>query len=282
MSPTEILAPPSYREYRPGSALHDYVECFWIRRGAYPPGISERNRILPDGCIDIIFNLGEPPELEGRAGHGLRSYIVGAMTGSVTYRLRGAVDILGVRFRPGGAAVLLGLAAHELTDRTVALADAWPRRANLIERLAETTAPGERLAVLEGELITRARSVARPHAAVAFASSLIDRTGGTVSVSDLGHAVNLSARQLRRLFHERVGVSPKLACRIARFKRAAAALREAERGGWARIVHECGYHDQAHLIREFRELAGLAPGAYLRERMDGRFVQYAPHRERAD
>ena len=67
------------------------------------------------------------------------------MTGAVTHRLRGGVDILGVRSRPGGAAVLLNLPADELSGRTVALADDWPHRAHLIERAAESSSPGERM-----------------------------------------------------------------------------------------------------------------------------------------
>jgi len=271
--PADLAGPPQYREHHAAAPLESLVACVWTRRGTCPAGVWERNRVLPDGCIDIIFNLGDPPDRADGPGHGLRAFAVGAMREAVTFRLAGRIDIIGVRFAPGGAAALFGFAAGELTDEVVALGDVWPGSDDLLERLYDASTAPARLEVLESALSIRARQAVAPHPAVVSGTRLIEASHGTISVGRLQEALGLSPRHLRRVFGDWVGVSPKLACRIVRLQRAATALRSNGMATWARLAHECGYHDQAHLIREFNDLAGLTPGAYLRERERGRFVQ---------
>jgi transcriptional regulator GlxA family with amidase domain len=77
----------------------------------------------------------------------------------------------------------------------------------------------------------------------------------------------VSERQLERLFHERIGYGPKLFARVARLQRSTRAIGDL-RGSiasWARFAVECGYADQAHLVREFRALSGVTPVTYARE-----------------
>jgi transcriptional regulator GlxA family with amidase domain len=51
---------------------------------------------------------------------------------------------------------------------------------------------------------------------------------------------------------------------MQRFQRVFAAL-EGASAGWADAAIRCGYYDQAHLIRDFREFAGKPPAALLSE-----------------
>jgi AraC-like DNA-binding protein len=83
----------------------------------------------------------------------------------------------------------------------------------------------------------------------------------TTVAADLG----VSERHLRRVFRETVGVSPKTFARLARFHHALRAARDDGHAGWARIAADAGYYDQAHLIAEFRAIAGVTPQALLGE-----------------
>jgi AraC-like DNA-binding protein len=78
--------------------------------------------------------------------------------------------------------------------------------------------------------------------------------------------LGVSERHLRRVFRETVGVSPKAYARVARFHRALGAAREDGRAGWASIAAAAGYYDQAHLIAEFRVIAGVTPRVLAEER----------------
>jgi AraC-like DNA-binding protein len=67
------------------------------------------------------------------------------------------------------------------------------------------------------------------------------------------------------VFRETVGVSPKAFARLARFDRALRAAREDGHASWASIAAAAGYYDQAHLIADFRAIAGVTPRAFLGE-----------------
>lgn len=256
-----------YREHAPSPDLADRVECIWTVRSAAPPGGARLNRVLPDGCTDVIFNLGDPPLPEGTPHHALRSYVVGAMRRPAEVRMAGAAEVVGVRFRPGGSAAFLPFALGEITDSVVALSDAWGSLAGELESRLSGAGGAERVRMLLAALRER-RGRGRPlHTAVARASELIARSHGCVPVERLTAETGTSRRHLERLFLDQVGLSPKTAARVARFRRLCGLLPERPGAGWSRLALECGYYDQAHMIREFRALAALTPEAYRRERV---------------
>jgi methylphosphotriester-DNA--protein-cysteine methyltransferase len=82
----------------------------------------------------------------------------------------------------------------------------------------------------------------------------------------LTHRLDLSARQIERLFARQVGLPPKGLARIVRFQRVLAAIDRGVPRDWAAAALEAGYYDQAHLARDFREIAGETPLAYARRR----------------
>lgn len=82
-----------------------------------------------------------------------------------------------------------------------------------------------------------------------------DTIRGLVAESGYSH------RRFVTLFTDAVGLSPKRYARVVRFGRALAALPSAR--SCARLAQEMGYADQAHFNREFREMTGMTPSAYL-------------------
>lgn len=147
---------PLYHEYRPCAALRPYVQCFWTRVSGGPHfSAPDVHRVLPDGCIDIVFNFGEPwieGSGSGPRAHPGRSYVVGTMTRSLLVERVNRTQFLGVRFQPGKARAFLDLIAAEVTDRNTGLENMWGNEARrLEERLAELPSIQDRLALLEGE-----------------------------------------------------------------------------------------------------------------------------------
>lgn len=248
-------SPLGYREFAPGPALDASVECFWT--GIADSGTrTVHHRVFPDGAMDLLFDF--------RATDGRRASVIGAMTRALTYTTTGAVDLLGVRFRPGGLARFLRLEAAEITDGRASLAEFWDRLADeLWERLAGS-APGERVRSLREKLA--AREAARPDPFVGHCVARIEAARGSLRIAALESSTGLSARQLERKFARHVGLSPKTFARVVRFKAAvAAAEAAAQPPDWAGLACDFGYADQAHLAREFKEFTGLAPGALLEE-----------------
>ncbi len=252
----------SYRELAPRGELTDLLACGWSQTVG---GSGHAQRVLPDGCVDVVL-------LDGSL------LVAGPATRAQVVALAPSSEVVGVRFRPGAAAALLGLPLSELRDRDVPLAELWGRDA--AERLEEELAGASvsagagagavagavgRVRVLERALLARRRDAPGPDATVAAAARVVAAGPGELRVGALGDALGVSERQLRRRFRAAVGYGPKTLARVLRFQRFATA-------GWsagadvslARLAADVGYADQAHLARDCRELAGVAPSVLLR------------------
>lgn len=233
-----------YREHRPPPDLAELVECVWEHDLACgepdPTGV-----VLPDGRVDIVWT----------AGTG--ALVAGPQRRSIPRPLGAPFTTVGVRFRPGAGPPLLRVAAHELVDRHVALAEIDTRVATALDRsLLGAEAPEEARAVLV-EALRALVERAPVDPLVTAAGRLLERPGA--SVAGVADAVALSERQLLRRFRDSVGYGPKTLQRVLRFRRLVDDLPGGDGGDLAWSAAAAGYADQAHMTREVRELAGLTP-----------------------
>ena len=166
----------------------------------------------------------------------------------------GEVDLLGIRFEPAGLHALLGVPMHEMTDTSIDL-DGIDRR--LRRELQEAAARG--VGALEERLLAR---IGRRSEASVAAARLVS-TGGTGAMD----ALALPARRLERRFRAEVGMAPKRLARVLRFHEVVRSLDRGSEPAWAMLALDAGYYDQAHMIRDFRQFAGITPGAYMREQV---------------
>ena len=159
----------------------------------------------------------------------------------------------------------------------------------LHERLREAASWPARFALLDQILLAHADLDQRVTPDIAEAWRLVTRSGGTIQAGELARRVGWSPRYLQRRLLAETGLTPKAAARVTRFDRARRILqRQAGApglgggGALAGLAAECGYYDQAHLAREFRELAGCPPSTWLAEEF--RNVQSArpPRTQTAD
>jgi AraC-like DNA-binding protein len=121
---------------------------------------------------------------------------------------------------------------------------------------------------LEAYLLSKAQARLEPDIAVSVALRTL-RSWPVVSLRELASRLGVSHKQMLARFDCRVGLTPKLTSRIFRFQKALAAANTAKTTpDWSDLAVDCGYFDQAHLIHEFQQLAGLTPAKYLRSRRD--------------
>ncbi|QEH31995.1 transcriptional activator FtrA [Aquisphaera giovannonii] len=238
----------------PRGPLAGLIERVWLDDAFERPHRAER--ILPGGSLDLIANLtpGTDPAI----------LAAGARAGPFTFHAGGTRTVLGVAFRPGGAAPFLGVPADEIRDAIVPLRELWGPEADALSgRLASAGSPGARLAEAERTLLGRLARSPRRHPGVAMAVEILgDGTGGP-PVAAVARRVGLGPRRLSRAFQAEVGLPPKLYARIRRFGEVLRLAASASRVEWAAVAQACGYYDQAHLIRDFRAFAGMSPTEYL-------------------
>lgn len=253
-----------YLELQPTASTRSVVRCFWQLQGAGGAG-ADADPALPDGSPELIFNIGDPfeqVEPNGKAVTQPSAFLVGQITRPLLVRPTGRTDLIAVRFEAHGAALL-----H---DNVAALTDRWlginSLRGGVLlpvaDRLRESGSPAERLVVLEGAITQLMQRNPGADARVASAVETIRRTHGDLRCDDLAERLGLTPRSLQRLFARQVGISPKLLARIVRFQRVFAARRD-DPGSFARVAAQCGYADQSHLVRDFRDFAGMPPAELL-------------------
>jgi AraC-like DNA-binding protein len=238
----------TYLERRPAADLRADVACVWTGRIG-DTGARYIDQILPDGCLDIIWD-------------GSRLFVAGPDTGPVPLTARPGATFVGIRFRPGHAPPTLGCPASALRDQRTDLEDLWSagQAATIAERLADAgphTAP----AILQ--------SVVRERMAGALpADRLIDGLVATLTgsaphgpglISTVAARLGVTERSLHRRCSAAIGYGPKTLDRVLRFRR---ALNLGHAGGapnLGALAVAAGYADQAHFTRECRRLGGQTP-----------------------
>jgi AraC-like DNA-binding protein len=239
----------AYREQPPPAGLAPWLACTWTRA-------EERQtvRVLPDGCTDLIVHAGG------------RVLVAGPDTAARLSRVTPATRVVGVRFRPGAGAAVLGVPLHALRDGRPTLAELWGddgRR--LEEQLAAAGSDAARLRVLLAAVAARRQGL--PDPLVAAAARRLERRP-RLRVGALARELGLSERQLLRRFDHAVGYGPKVLARVLRLQR---LLDVPPDEGLAWAAQAAGYADQAHMSAEVRRLAGITPAALKAEHV--RFPQ---------
>jgi AraC-like DNA-binding protein len=225
------------------------------------------DRIVPDGCPELLVQFGAAiTEMtpSGMQKVQATSLFAGQLTRPLLLKSTGPVGTIGVRFLPGGAWAFLRLPMHKLVDQRICLESIWGDEAgSLEERIRAGATDQERVHVMSQWLIQRLRPgrLAPGEDPVDRCSAAIQAAGGQIAIDQLAALAGLSHRQLERRFKTAVGLSPKLLCRIMRFHNVVAQVREGT--PWSALAFRAGFFDQAHLINDFRQFAGLAPAAYL-------------------
>jgi len=250
--------------HRPAPPLDRYIGCFWWSHRDMPQDDSEH--MLPSGGAQLLFALHDTPILCGSAETS------SAWSGSVvhgpqsTYYVAGPKPkggMVGVSFRPGAAGLVLGVPMAELLDRHVALDSIWGRRGvDLRHRLISAGDPRAMFRILEQNLSARIHRPLLIHPAVAHVLASRPADASPTRIAEVQRASGYSPRHFIALFRSAIGLGPKHYYRIRRFN---FTVRSMATGGGqclADIAAAAGYSDQAHLTREFREFAGVAPTRY--------------------
>jgi AraC-like DNA-binding protein len=255
---------------RPAPALRRFVSSYTgYHFQGFAPGT---HRGLPSRALTFVVAFDEPLDLAGMPDPAQRPGRFVALVGGLhahaaTIRHQGDQHGLQLAITPAGARALLGRPAAELASTVVALDDVWGRRAGeLVERL--TAAPGwaERFAVLDEVFGRRAAAAPDRRGApdeVAYAWDRLAGSSGAAPVTEVAREAGWSRRHLSERFRTEYGLPPKVMARVFRFERARMMLQRPGPPSLARVAAECGYADQAHLTREWRDLAGATPTAWM-------------------
>ncbi|MGI5459170.1 helix-turn-helix domain-containing protein [Streptomyces sp. CA-249302] len=215
---------------------------------------------LPEAATKVVVRTGE---------HGSRStLVVGPRARASYHRGKRRASCVELRLAPGTVRPLLGIPAVELAGRAVRLGDLPGATARQLAAELRWLTPEEALARLAEVLPERLAATAdrsRTELVRAGVDALSVRTGRSpAQVADVARELAVSERQLRNLFAEDVGLSPK---HYARINRVRTVLDHAATRPWAELAATTGYYDQSHMTSDFRTLMGVPPRSYFTGRL---------------
>lgn len=257
----------------PALPLRPYVQYYMLVHVRYN-GLDPAQAVkpmppAPQQCLYFYprdemrtFHYGQNRELRSP-----RSIVVGPQVSRVDLRFPPDHLMVCAAFWPGGLHRLLGVPVKELFDFSVeSRALLGPAITEVEDRLAETTDYATMLAVVESYLL-RALRRQPAHAPERPLDRLLPTllpTGRTTApLQTLAAEACLSPRQFERSFFERVGMAPKLYARIVRFDQAFRLKERQPDLDWLAVAVQTGYYDYRHLVRDFKEFAGVTPPQLL-------------------
>ncbi len=244
----------------PSPALAPYVDVYWLAQWDLRDREPHVQENIPHPSVHLVIERK-------------RSEVVGVVTKKYTRVLESAGGVIGVKFRPGGFSAFMQEPVSTITDRSLPLADLFGSAADgLEEAVLAGTDPESQARRLEDFLLARQpeRSgfLANIQCVDAVTTWIADHAEVTKVDQIVAH-FNITKRRLQRLFQAHVGISPKWIIKKYRLHEALAQIEE-KPVNWSALAHDLGYFDQAHFIKDFKDLIGKPPSAYAQENEAGK------------
>jgi AraC-like DNA-binding protein len=252
--------------HRPAPGLEGHIQRYvgYVERTPRPT----RQREPPSTGVVLIFGLG--PELRlvdparpSSPAMRLGSFVAGPDDTCAVIEHDGEMRGVQVDLTPLAARMIFGVPMHELAHQVVALEDVLRREGRVLEsRLVDATTWSRRFELIESALAARL-GIAEPSPPdVEWAWRRLRHEHGRIRIETLAAELRCSRKHLAARFREHVGLPPKLFARLLRFSYAVEVLLSSPERSLAEVAATCGYYDQAHMDRDFRDFASTTPSAY--------------------
>lgn len=256
----------NYQVYEPSAELQPFIKCFWTLEDDGNAG-SSRQRVLPDGCMEMIFHYGDLYRQHFEDGSSIiqpRSFIYGQITKFLEIEPTGTTGLVSARFLPGGLAPFLAVPLAALEDKAVSLLELFGERGrSLEEKVIAATAASERIALIESFLLSIPVEPAAIDGIAKACVQVIFESQGQMAAAELADSLNISRRNMERRFTSAIGMSPKQLSKVIRLQTAIKMLGENKFTSLTALAYESGYYDQAHFIKDFKEFAGISPKSFF-------------------
>ncbi|WP_242929104.1 helix-turn-helix domain-containing protein [Pontibacter vulgaris] len=258
------------RFYTPNVLLQEFINCIMVVHAEvetnstavicpYPPAPQNSLFFYINDCISV--------QKQGDTKFTMqpRSVVVGPMVTRVLLDINKSHKAVRVGFHPGGLHRFLGISMAEMIDEHYDATAVFGRDIEQVNtRLQEAKSFDEIKNVVEQFLLQKV-SYIKP--ALPFDRAMLElmRVNGNIPIEQIASLACLSLRQFERVSKERIGLPPKFFARLIRFSKAYRMRENFPELSWTHIAYECGYFDQMHFIRDFKQFAGVAPSIIEKE-----------------
>jgi len=256
-----------YLEFKPIDPLANDIQLIWMLESETADDFYPKERIMPDGIVEIVFHYREPFITYSQNGVRFiqpKGFAVSQMRRFIEIESNGSTGFISVRFYPWGAYHFFSKPIKTFLDDTVSLTEIWPEHyQQIMAEICSAESPNERLHAVQQFLLNRLRENKNNRSRIDAAVKLIRASKGQLSIEEVCEETGLSKKQLERNFLATVGTTPKVFSRISRFLNICQNLRDNRGKTLTQLAYECDYFDQAHFIKEFKEFSGFTPKAFF-------------------
>ncbi len=261
----------NYQVYKPCTDLQPFIKCFWTLEdeGKVDP---PRQRIVPDGCMEMIFHYGDLYKQHFADGSFIiqpRSFIFGQITNYLEISPTGSSGIIAARFMPDGLTPFITVPVSALANKAVSLDEVFGDEGKELENnVMASIDNSRRIKLVEDFLLCR---LSDPGTVDVIAKACVDvifQSQGQLGVLELSDKLNINRRNMERRFASVIGMSPKQLSKVVRLQATLRMLEHKRSESLTSIAHENGYYDQAHFIKDFKEFTGTSPKSFFAENLN--------------
>lgn len=256
----------NYQVYTPCPELQQFVKCFWtLEDDPLPEPV--RQRVLPDGCMEMIFHYGDLYTQFFEDGSSVvqpRSFVFGQISRYIEIAPTGASGIVSARFLPDGVLPFITRPLSELENRATSLYDLFGEPGMELEGNVVRAADNQqRIKIIEGFLLSRLADPATIDNIAKYCVDVIIGSRGQIALAELAGELKINRRSLERKFMSVIGMSPKQLSRVVRLQATLKMLEQKQFTSLTSLAYENGYYDQAHFIKDFKEFTGMSPKSFF-------------------
>jgi hypothetical protein len=257
-----------YQTFQPHPDLEALIKCYWTLEVPIDP-VSIKQRILPDGCIEMIFILGDDIKRYTSEDEYIlqpRAMVLGQISEPFFVEPVGVVNSFAARFYPYGFANFTTINIKDLANKETELNRVFGETlANDLEhKIVNATSTRQRIEIVDDFLLHRLKEEIIVDSILKSTIDAILATKGAVPINSILKGDLSKRRQLERNFSKQVGLSPKQLGRVIRLQAALKMLLNQQSESLTKIAYESQYFDQAHFIKDFKEFTGISPKEFYK------------------
>jgi len=252
-----------YKEFQTHPQLVPYVQLVWMMESGSDTDSTPKQQIMPDGIVELVFHYADPWKTHVAGEQPFvqpKSFAISQMRKYIEIESNGRTGFIAVRFYPWGAYHFFSEPIKNFLDNTISTEKLWPEHYDaLVERLHNTKDHKALSATIQQFLLDRLAEYKKADTRLDKAIMLIRESKGLLSIKEICEKTGFSKKQLERKFVATLGTTPKIYARISRFLNICHHLENYKNKTLTQLTYDCGYYDQAHFIKEFKEFSGFTP-----------------------
>jgi hypothetical protein len=258
-----------YQTFPPHPDLSALIKCYWTLE-IPAEADTQRQRIIPDGCLEMIFILGDDIKRytsEDKFILQPRAMVLGQTIEPFFVQPTGFVNSFAVRFYPYGFANFVTVAINNLANKETPLDLLFGEKTakEVEQKIIKAKSTEERIAIIEDFLLHLLKDKVTIDSIVKSTIDTLFLTKGSTPITIILKEDLSKRRQLERKFLKQIGLSPKQLCKVIRLQTALKMVLNQQSESLTKIAYESEYYDQAHFIKDFKEFTGTNPKEFLKD-----------------